>query len=96
MVGVVQLDWYHSYHCSNQTEPSSALSGALCLHRCLCHSNITIQKDSREIVLAIYYAILMLEHNPEHLLQGQSHAACQALAEHEKQLFYVPPVFIQC
>ncbi len=52
------------------------------------------EKDSREIIL-VGYCAAMLEHYPEHLLHDQSHAADQALSEHE-ELFYVPPViFIQ-
>ncbi len=45
-VGGVQLGRYHSYHCTNQKEFSSALSWDLCSHRCLCHSNIIILLSS--------------------------------------------------
>ncbi len=106
-VGGVQLGRYHSYPCTNQMEPSSRLSGALCSHRCLYLSNITIlfssfyfQNASREKMREGFQGnrpgrllCSMLEHNPEHLLHGQPHAADQALAEHGEQLFYVLPVF---
>ncbi len=107
-VGGVQLGRY-SYLCTNQTEPSSAVSGPLCSHRSLCHSNITILspvlvsewlqvKTGRSIPGKSSWSatVLYVEHHSRHLLHDQSHAAGHTLAEHEEQIFYMPSfIFIQ-
>ncbi len=52
------------------------------------------EKDCREIILVGYCAAI-LEHYPEHLLHDQSHAAGQALREHEELFNEARVIFIQ-